>query len=177
MKRLPPLMILIPFVIAVSGCAVISRSVMKDALTDVSFSQLRAAPDRYRGQTVVLGGHIIAVRNEARQTVLVVLQSPLGFRQEPQPPDKSEGRFLLKTDGFLDPEVYAKGRALTVAGRVEGQTRENIDDVPYDYLVLEAREIHLWEREEDLYRNRPIYPPPIYDPWYGGYWRRGYRYR
>lgn len=159
------------------GCTVISRPVMRDAETGVTFAQLLADTDRYRGQTVILGGHIIAVRNAARETVMVVLQTPLGSGQEPRPPDRSEGRFMLHAQGFLDPEVYAKGRTITVAGRVMGRTREAVGQEPYDYPTLEVREIHLWAREEDLYRYRPAYRSPFYDPWYDRHRRYGYPYR
>lgn len=153
------------------GCAVISRPLMDEALTDVRFSQLSHDPVAFRGQTVILGGHVIEVRNQARQTLIVVLQAPLGSGQEPLPPDRSEGRFMLQHEGFLDPEVFAKGRTVTVAGRVTGVTRETIDKEPYDYLTLAAREIYLWERYEDLYPYR--YRSPFYDPWYDRrFWRR-----
>lgn len=165
---------------AAGGCSVISRQMMAEARTDVLFPQLLQHTDRYKGQAVVLGGHVIEVRNQARRTVMVILQSPLGFGQEPLSPDRSQGRFMLQHEGFLDPEVFAKGRRLTVAGRVLGQTRETIDQEPYDYPTLEALEIHLWERSEDIYRHRPYYGPPFYDPWYdpwyGRHRWRGYPY-
>ncbi len=154
------------------GCTVISRPMMDEALTEVGFTQLTKDINRFRGQTLILGGHVIEVRNEARQTVIVVLQTPLGFGQEPRPPDRSEGRFFLRHDGFLDPEVFARGRTITAAGRVLGLTREAIDNEPYDYVTLESREIYLWERVEDLYRYHPYYRSPAYDPWY---YRRPWR--
>jgi len=177
MKRIAAYTALGAALMGLLGCTVISRPVMNEADKGVAFPDLLANADRYRGQTVVLGGHIIEVRNEARQTVIVVLQTPLGSGQEPRPPDRSEGRFMLHAQGFLDPEVYAKGRKVTVAGRVLGQTREAIDHEPYDYPTLEVREIYLWERYEDLYRYRPPYRPPYYDPWYYRYRRHGYPYR
>lgn len=177
MKWMAMHMTLGALLMALLGCTVISRPIMNEAEKGVTLAQLRADADRYRGQTVVLGGHIIEVRNEARQTVLVVLQTPLGSGQEPRSPDRSEGRFLLHAQGFLDPEVYAKGRKITVAGRVLGRTREAIGEEPYDYPTLDVREIYLWERPEDVYRYRPPYRPPYYDPWYYRYRRYGYPYR
>lgn len=159
------------------SCTVISQNMMAEALTGVSFLQLTRDADTYRGQTVILGGHVIEVRNEARQTVMLVLQTPLGSGQEPLPPDRSEGRFMLQHEGFLDPEVFAKGRTITVAGKVTGVVREAIDHEPYDYLILSAREIYLWERIEDLYRYRSYSRSPVYDPWSYRYPSRRYRYR
>ena len=158
------------------GCTVISRGMMAQADRDVTFSQLKADTGRYKGQTVILGGHIIEVRNRVRETVMLVLESPLGSGQEPRPRDQSQGRFMLYCEGFLDPEVYAKGRMITVAARVLGQTREAIGDEPYIYPTLETREIYLWERQDDRYRYPPPYRPLYYDPWVYRYRRYGYPY-
>jgi outer membrane lipoprotein len=177
MKRLKTLIVLLIAALTLKGCTVISRKMMAEALTDVSFTQLSQNADTFRGQTVILGGHVIEVRNEARQTIVVVLQTPLGSGQEPLPPDRSEGRFMLQHDGFLDPEVFAKGRTLTAAGEVAGVIREMIDHEPYDYILLTSREIHLWERAEDLYRYPYPYRSPLYDPWYYRNPSRRYRYR
>lgn len=177
MKRFNMLIALLMAGLTLQGCTVISRKMMAEALTDVSFTQLSQDADTFRGQTVILGGHVIEVRNEARQTIVVVLQTPLGSGQEPLPPDRSEGRFMLQHDGFLDPEVFAKGRTLTAAGEVAGVIREMIDHEPYDYILLTSREIHLWERAEDLYRYPYPYRSPLYDPWYYRHPSRRYRYR
>jgi outer membrane lipoprotein len=177
MKRWNTLIVLLMAGLTLQGCTVISHKMMADALTDVSFTELSHHADTYRGQTVILGGHVIEVRNEARQTIIVVLQTPLGSGQEPLPPDRSEGRFMLQHDGFLDPEVFAKGRTLTAAGEVTGVIREAIDHEPYDYILLASREIYLWERTEDLYRYSYPYRSPRYDPWYYRNPSRRYRYR
>jgi outer membrane lipoprotein len=176
MKRCNILIVLLIAGLTLQGCTVMSRKMTADALTDVSFTQLSHNADTFRGQTVILGGHVIEVRNEARQTIIVVLQTPLGYGQEPLPPDRSEGRFMLQHDGFLDPEVFAKGRTITVAGEVAGVIREMIDQEPYDYILLASREIHLWERAEDLYRYPYPYRSPLYDPWYHRHPSRRYRY-
>jgi outer membrane lipoprotein len=177
MKRFNTLIVLLIAGVMIQGCTVISPKMMADALTDVSFAELSQNADTFRGQTVILGGHVIEVRNEARQTIIVVLQTPLGSGQEPLPPDRSEGRFMLQHDGFLDPEVFAKGRTLTAAGEVTGVIREAIDHEPYDYILLASREIYLWERTEDLYRYPYPYRSPLYDPWYYRNPSRRYRYR
>jgi outer membrane lipoprotein len=175
MKRFTRMIVISMTAVWLQGCTVISPNMMAEAVRDVRFPQLSMDAETYRGQTVILGGHVIEVRNEARQTVIIVLQTPLGSGQEPLPPDQSEGRFMLQHEGFLDPEVFAKGRTITVAGKVNGVIREAIDHEPYDYLTLASREIYLWERIEDLYRYRSYYRSPAYDPWYYRYPSRRYR--
>jgi len=159
------------------GCTVISPHIMTAALTDVPFTQLSRDADTYHGQTVILGGHVIEVRNEARQTVIVVLQPPLCSGQEPLPPDQSEGRFMLQHEGFIDPEVLAKGRTITAADTVAGVIREAIDHEPYDYLIVASREIYLWERTGDLYRHSSYSRSRGYDRGYSRHPSRRYRYR
>ena len=183
MQRALSLLIIIGLLVLGTGCAVISRQHRAAAVQDLSFPQLREDVGRYQGRIVILGGHIIEVRNQADQTTLVILQSPLGFGQEPLPPERSQGRFMLRHPGFLDPEVYSKGRTLTAAGRIVGQTRESIGQEPYVYPLLEALEIHLWQPREERYPYHP-YPPyhpfyrsPFYDPWYDRHPWRGYPYR
>ena len=182
MKRIVMLVVVLVAAASVSGCTVISQNRMDEAIKDVPFPQLLQNTDRYEGETVILGGRVIEVRNQADRTLVVVLQTPLGFGQEPKDADRSKGRFMLRSDQFLDPEVFEKGRPLTVAGRVVGTQRETIGEDPYTYPVLEVLEIHLWETEEERYRNYPYhpyypyYPSPFYDPWYDRHPWRGYRY-
>lgn len=173
MKRVSSVIIFAILASILASCTVISRQRMAEALSDVTFPQLRADTDRYRGQVVILGGHVIEVRNQTDQTVLVILQSPLGSGQEPLPSEHSQGRFILRNEGFLDPEVFSKGRTLTVAGRVIDSTEEAIGQERYRYPVLEALEIYLWRPEEDRYPYYPYYRRPYYDPWYDRRpWRR-----
>jgi len=110
---------------------------------------------------MVLGGYILELQNEPVGSVLTLLQAPLDFENKPKSRDLSEGRFVLTTDRFLDPEVYVNDRQLTVGGRISGVREETVGGMTYRYPVIEAQEIHLWPKE--VY---PPYPPPYY-PFYG----------
>lgn len=44
----------------------------------------------------------------------------MNFEERPINLDVSQGRFLGEYDGFLDSDIYAKGRQITLAGRVQG---------------------------------------------------------
>jgi outer membrane lipoprotein len=151
-----------------AACAVIAPEIREEAEVDVPFPQLRKDVARYVGRTVILGGYVLEVRNQPRRSELVVLQSPLGSGEEPQARTRSQGRFLLVQDGFLDPAVYAKDTKITVAGRVIGQTMEKIDGETYGYPTLEARQIHIWPPREEW--RTP------YDPYYPYAYPYGYPY-
>lgn len=179
MRRLGLAFLAAAAVWSLSACAVIAPELRDEAEVELPFPRLRENVDRYVGRTVILGGYVLEVRNRPGRSELVVLQSPLGSGEEPRDRARSEGRFLLLQEGFLDPAVYAKDTKITAAGRVTGRTMEKIDGEDYAYVTLEARQIHIWPpREEWRYPYDPYYPYPYLYPYpypYG--WRhRNYRH-
>lgn len=156
------------------GCTVMSSQTMAEAEPAIPFPRLVSRAHAYEGRVVVVGGYVLEVRNRGQATLLVVLQAPLGSGQEPLSADLSEGRFMVLHDRFLDPEVFTKGRKVTVGGIVKGLTPEVIGDQPYDYLTLASREIFLWEKEDYHPLANPRYSRPYpYDD--SGYDRFEYR--
>lgn len=172
------------------SCSVISRQVREQSLHPVSFRAMLEYPNDYRGQTVILGGYILATENKHEKTVIHVIQTPLGFMDYPDLKDKSEGRLLVVSREFLDPEIYEKDRRITVAGIVVGVQVDKNGFCPFGCLKLESREIYLWPEyepshywmDEDpyyFYRRYPYYRYP-YDsyPYYRyrwPYYRKSYR--
>ena len=147
------------------SCTVISPQLRKEAAPPVPFKKLLADADRYKGRIVILGGYILETRNLQSETIIKVLQVPLELGEEPGLKDRSEGRFKIYHKGFLDPEIYGRDRAITVAGEVIGSEYEEIDGNRIPYLKLLDREIYLWPE----YENQP----PPYPPWpYPYYWYR-----
>lgn len=51
---------------------------------------------------------------QVAETVMKVRQTELDIEKRPQTLDRSAGRFLVKSAGFLDPEIYKEGREITV---------------------------------------------------------------
>ena len=136
-------------ILLLAGCAhVISKEVLKEVDTRVTFAQVAKAPDAYKGKTVVFGGAIIETKNLPNKTQVVVLQRPLGSGGQPAAGDVSEGRFIMTTPGFLDPAIYSAGRRITVAGTVVGKEVRPLGEIPYTYPLIEQREIYLWPKEE-----------------------------
>ena len=150
------------------SCTVISEPVRTEAEAPVPFNTLIAQADEFRGRTVILGGYILETRNLDYETIIKVLQAPMRIGEEPDLKDRSEGRFLIYHRGFLDPEVYSKDRAITVAGEVIGSGTEELSDSPILYLKLKYREIYLWP---DYPTHRSPYPS-----WSYPYYRYPYQY-
>jgi outer membrane lipoprotein len=155
------------------SCSVISREVRNDAMAPMPFKTLVQNAGEYAGQTVILGGYIIGTENRAEETLISVLQTPLSTMDYPYYKDKTEGRFVARHKGFLDPEVYRRDRRITVAGTIAGLQTEQIGSCPYECLTIDSREIYLWSEDRDYY----VYDDPFVwsdDPFYQPFNRRFY---
>ncbi len=117
------------------------------------FTVLARNPERYLGAVVLAGGRVIETIPSSSLSEILVLQIPLGGRDEPADPDRSEGRFIIRSKGFLDPEVYPPGTLLTVVGRVTGGEYREIGGYPYLYPVLDPIEIKTWQAPQDDFSN------------------------
>lgn len=156
--KIPCLMVILA--VTAASCSVIPRSIRREALTNVSFHQLVQDTDQYTGKTVILGGYIIDVQNTADRTNILVLQTPLGYQDEPKARDLSQGRFLVVYDGFLDPAVYEKNRKITVAGTVAGNQTRKVGQYTYRLLIIRAVDLYLWAPESTERYYYPYYPWP-----------------
>ncbi len=163
------------FVLGV-GCSAVSKEHRLEAEPRIPFKETAAHPDRHRGDMVILGGYILEVRNEQEATFFVVLETPLDFNDEPGEKDRSEGRFVVEHEGFLDPEIYSKDRKITVAGTVKGTESVHVGEKSLTVPLVESRQLILWPvREPRDYYGYPDYYFPYYWGYYGwpypyGYW-------
>ena len=170
MQKLQTISIIILASMVTVSCAVMSHQVRSEADPSVPFPTLIRDVDKFLGHTVIIGGYILETKNLESETILKVLQTPLRFGEDPDLKKRSQGRFFVYHKGFLDPEVYSKNQAITVAGRVIGTTVEKIGDEQIQYLKIENREIYLWSN----YTNKPLYfypwpypsPRTLYPYWY-----------
>jgi outer membrane lipoprotein len=152
------------------SCTVISEQVRSEAETAVPFKTLLDSAEDYRGRTVILGGYILQTENLESKTVLKVLQVPFRVGEDPDTRDLSQGRFAVYVNGFLDPEVYARDRAVTVAGTVIGVEVEQIGDRQFPYLKLANREIYLWPEYTDRTPRRHRRPSQGYPNYPYSFW-------
>ncbi len=158
-----------------SGCAhVISTDVLREVNRDIGFAELRKNPQAYKGEMVLLGGVIVEVMYKQEGTLLEIYQTKMDREDRPISLDVSEGRFLAKYDGFLDSEIYRKGREVTIAGMVMGAKIMKLGEIEYHYPYLLIKEIHLWKEEKakipEPYPWYPLGPWGPWWPWYYPYW-------
>jgi outer membrane lipoprotein len=149
---------------AVVGCRhTISAPVRQQAEPPLPFSELRNNPDDFTGRTIIVGGDILSTRNTAQQTFVEVLQKPLDAFERPITTDQTAGRFMIRCDEYLDPALYAKGRQITIAGRVLGSYTGKVGDAPYLYPLISCIESHLWPKLTHISAYEPGY---FVHPWY-----------
>lgn len=126
-----------------------------------------------QGTRVRWGGRIIRTEPQERETCFFVLAEPLDSQARPESGEQSRGRFVACKQGFYDPEIYAKGRDLTVTGTVGGSETRKVGDYDYAYPRVDADVVYLWPK-------RPLYVPspypyydPFFNPFYDPFWGFG----
>ena len=168
MKR--KFLLILCFAGVIVSCAPLSGEIMRQVDESLTYQVFQQDPQRYVGKTVLWGGVIIETINKMDVTVMKVRQTELDFEKRPQNLDRSAGRFLVRSAGFLDPAIYKEGREITVAGEVGGREVLALGGTQYSYPVILAKEIYLWEKRQLV---SPYYPYWWGYPygWYGyPYW-------
>jgi outer membrane lipoprotein len=157
--------------LAGAGCAVhtISEGVRRQAET-IPFAQLRADPEAYKDRTVILGGEIWQASNVPEGTLVEVVHKPLDAYERPLLTDRTEGRFMALCNRYLDPAIYARGREVTIAGRVLGTRSGRIGELEYTYPLISCLELRLWPQTVAVPPPYGPYPWWYWDPWYWDPW-------
>ena len=170
--RVVPLLAVAGLVLA--GCTTVPEAIRKPPADDLQLAAVRPDPERYRDAVVRWGGLIAGVRNDANETVIEIVGRRLDSQGRPRDEDRSEGRFLARVGGFLDPAVYANSRELTVRGVLEGAVEQPIGEYRYRYPKVRVEQLYLWpvRLPPDPYYYR--YDPYWTYPWYP--WSRPYYY-
>lgn len=161
--------VLIGLSLALSGCAhPISNGLRSQVDPSVTFVHVLQAPQAFVGKTIVLGGVISETRNLEGVTEIEVVEKDLDYSGYPSSGDKSLGRFIFRKPGYLEAEIFSKGRVVTGAGKLVGSQRGKIGEADYDFPVIEVEELKIWK--ENIYPDYG-YPPYYYGPSWRPFWR------
>lgn len=155
--------------LALGGCATIPQP-LQGNYTPVSLAAARSAT---AGTTAVRwGGQIIETQPRAEQTCFFVLAQTLDSQARPKPGEASDGRFVACKQGFYDPEVFAKGREITVTGTLDGTVQHKIGEFDYTYPKVAATNVYLWKPQPRYVDTYDAWGPwgPWGDPFWGGGW-------
>jgi outer membrane lipoprotein len=166
--------------LALVGCASTQQGEESSSANQVTFLQVKAAADSYRGQPVVFSGEVLSARRLKEGTRIEILQLPLDRSGRPGTDrTQSQGRFIAMHREFLDPATLPPDTRVTVTGEVTGTMTLPLDETEYTYPVVDARHIEVLPPPEVGDRWRRPYPYP-YSPYWGPYgspYWRPYPYR
>jgi outer membrane lipoprotein len=144
-----------------TACSNLPPAIEDPPAFDLTYQEAITSIAKYKNAPVRWGGTIVEVENEPSFSAIQVLLYPLGSYGRPDTDEPNQGRFVMKSPEFLDPAVYTKNTAITVAGTLEGDTERTIGKKVLRLPLVAAKQIHLWQ-EADYY------------PYYGGYGGFGY---
>ncbi|NUO08913.1 MAG: Slp family lipoprotein [Candidatus Brocadia sp.] len=139
----------------VSCAPVISKQVREQVRPEVTFTEVFNDPQRYKGQMIIVSGIVIKTENTEEGTLIQVLQRPPGFRGKPKDVDETGGRFLALDSRYLDATVFTEGRAVTIAGKVQGKRVLPLGETEYTYPLIYVKELYLWPAERNPYPPNP----------------------
>lgn len=162
--------------IILSGCGSTDEltGASQSGAPQLAFTQVKAAPDSYKGQPATFGGEVLAARRLKDGTRIEILQLPLTSSLQPTPDlSKSQGRFVAMQREFLDPATIPPGTFVTVTGEIAGSVTLPLDETEYNYPILEIKNMRVWTLREELpVRIRPYMGPgPYGGPYWSPYWR------
>lgn len=144
------MIIIIQSAVLIACAAGISQEAQSMVTYTGSFKQVQEHPEKYEGETVIWGGKVIDAKASNGKTELVVVQLDLTSSNKPKGSEISGGRFLIRTDQFLDPAIYSTGTLITVVGDVSGSTVMPIGEMDYRYPVIKPVEIKKWDPAYDV---------------------------
>ena len=157
MRRFHLFILLAICILPWSGCA--SSDVVPDSLEpqidkSLTFDQVIASPDSYRGRTFVVGGEVLKAKRLSEGTQIEVLQLPLDDDQRPvSQRTESQGQLLAVDRQFTDPATLPDGTPVTMVAEVTGVTTDRLDEAEYRYPTMEIKHLYVWKDRPDPYRR------------------------
>lgn len=133
-----------------TGCAstpVFDTSGVSTALTPDKLV-LKDAVDNL-GQTALWGGTILNIQNLKDSTQVEILAYPLDSSQRPNLDNMPIGRFIVRSQGFLDPASFSQGQSISVLGKIGKNQDATIGESSYLYPVIHAQQVHLWSKKKN----------------------------
>jgi len=120
------------------------------AATQIAFPQVKAAPDSFKGQSVMFGGEVLSARRLKVSTRNDILQLPFDRSGSPfYNLVQSQGRFVALHRDFLDPVTLHPGSRVTVRGEVTGSVTLPLNKTEYNYPSISVKHLQVWTRVQE----------------------------
>jgi outer membrane lipoprotein len=164
----------VALLIMLTGCASTEGAGSSPDTQALTFLQVKATPDSFKGQPVVFGGEVLTGRRLKDGTRIEILQLPLDKSTRPgYDLTQSQGRFIALQREFLDPATLPPGTSVTVTGEVTGSITLPLDETDYTYPVIDIKQLRVWARwEYTAPQFRPYMGPgPYWGPYWSPFWQ------
>jgi outer membrane lipoprotein len=148
------------------ACSTLPKTIQDPPRHDIQLETVAGQVSSYLNKPVRWGGKIITVNNDDQQSLLQIVQFPLNGFGKPIVTKASQGRFVIQTKQFLDPEVYKPDRLATFSGVIHSEQQRLIDQKTLLLPVIQMTESHLWAEQPSVkpyYEGYYFYPHPHYD--------------
>ncbi|MGR6981711.1 Slp family lipoprotein [Testudinibacter sp. P27/CKL/0425] len=143
----------IPLVLSalLSGCQIAPQGLDRGDNTLISYKQLANADFDCQCQTVRLGGKVVRANAQPSYTEIEVLSMTIDrFSAKPVLDSNSDGRFIARLNGFVDPLSLEK-QYITVKGILDGKQNGKIDQADYVYPLIKAENYRIWQQVVEYY--------------------------
>src|SRR2546427_327617 len=113
----------------------------------ITFAKAIKDPDAYKVANVVWGGRIADVISDPNKgPELVVSDIPLyALGKEPVYGAKSQGFFIARSCGSLDPKIFRPGEVITLTGQIIGKATQPGNEGQQDCPEVQMESVRFWE--------------------------------
>jgi outer membrane lipoprotein len=171
------IIVAIAFIMLTSCMSVIRKDLMDTGTRHFSFADLLKNPAAYQGKLFILGGRIVDTKLTRRGSLIEAIYVPVdwtGALKDIEPPARRFLALYPKDRSILDPVIYKRDRAVTIAAVFEGTETGKIDEMDYVFPSFQVVQIYLWEKRLPItcgpYPGPCGGPYPYWGSWYYGGW-------
>lgn len=160
--------------LAITACSNVPKNIQSAPLGDTQVNDVLLNQDVNEGKMVRWGGEIIAVENSNDSSMIQVVQFPLNHYGKPNPTKPSSGRFLARTDAFIDPAVHKEGDLITFSGMASNEiATRKIDEKDLPMPIMDFTDSYKWQpykaSGQNFYYDPFFYPNNRFNRFYYGY--------
>jgi outer membrane lipoprotein len=130
--------------IFITACSSAPATIQHAPRSDIQLKSVSANVEAHIGEAVRWGGKIIEVKNEQNFSQIQLVQFPLNRYGRPVESNESQGRFLVRSKDFLDPEIFTTGSMLTVYGKISEKTTLKVDQKTLTLPVIDIIDSQRW---------------------------------
>ena len=103
-----------------TSCATVPSEFTKQIDQDLTFTDAKRAPERFRGKILLLGGTVSERTDLPGMTQMRIYEHEVDSRYRPDVGGPSAGEFLVVVRPPVDPAQYPAGALVTVVGKLTG---------------------------------------------------------